>query len=637
MIPRRVLLALTALLPLIGPLPARAQGVLQLEPLTGDLTLDFNGYAWSSQGSPGSSTNILRESVGVRFGGSVLSRRLLTFDLSLRPAFTQGRWSTGEISDNGQRTNLYGSGHVGLFTGRPLSLWARAHRSRDEFSGLYGQETRSDAEGYAVGANFTSPYLNANVSYNDNRSDAVWSSPTSAPSRRVQDRNQLTLNVTNSKTRVRFDRLEVQDEARPVGFLRYRTLATNRQRWGKGSTLLSRFTYTDQRGAGAVQSLLWGQNVHLQHTRQIATDLRYSLTDVESPGERVRGWTAGINESVRLSPQLAILLDGSGSRQSASVGRVQNWRIQPRVRANTRYSNGVRLGVGGSVGYRWRIQETGDGGTRTVIGEVHVVPPAGRFLLEEIDPDPTSVRITNEEGTVLYEPGSDYRLFDAGSFLEVIVEPGGRILVGETLLVDYEHRVFGSSRSELFSWSYGIDLQYKGLQVYHSLAADDRVRSTNPDDPNTGDNRNVVGGIRFQSATPLGALTLTGEWRETSLAQEKTELLLASADLGYAINDRWRGTAGVGWSTRRDGLRYDLYRAFARVQWRATRTVQAYADLSANAWERIDQNETYVGMAVGADWAVGLLTVGARFERRHIDSGPLRVQNRLSIRASRRF
>ena len=112
---------------------------------------------------------------------------------------------------------------------------------------------------------------------------------------------------------------------------------------------------------------------------------------------------------------------------------------------------------------------------------------------------------------------------------------------------------------------------------------------------------------------------------------------MASADLGYSINDRWRGTAGIGWSTRRDGLRYDLYRAFARVQWRATRTVQAYADLSANAWERIDQDETYVGMAVGADWAVGLLTVGARFERRHIDSGPLRVQNRLSLRASRRF
>ena len=634
---RRLLLGLAALLPLLGPGAVRAQGILQLDPLRGDVTLDFNGYSWNSQGSPGSSTNVLRESLGVRLGGAVISPRLVGFDLSLRPALTQGRWATGEASDTGHRTNLYGSGQLRLLNGFPVSMWARVHRSRDEFSGLYGQETRSDTEGFGVGANFTSRYLSANLSYNENSSDALWSSPTSDLTRRVQDRNQFTLNVTNSKTRVRFDRLEVEDQARPVGLRRSTTSATNRQRWGKGSTLLSRFYYTDQEGAGAVESLLWGQNARLQHTRQIATDLRYSLTDVKSPGERVRGWTTGIHESVRLSPRLAFLLDGSGSRQSASVGTVQNWRIQPGVRANARLHGGLRLGAGASVGYRWRNQETGEGGTRTVIGEEHVVPAAGRFLLDELEPDPTTVQVTNEDGTLLYEPDADYRLFATGSLLEVVVLPGGRIATGETVLVDYEHRVFGSSSSELLSWSYGLDLQWRGLQVYHSLSADDRVSSTNPDDPNTGDNRNAIAGVRFQSATPVGALTLNGEWRETSLGQENTELILLDADLGYTISDRWRGTAGAGWSTRRDGVRYDLVRAFARVQWRAMRTIQAYADLSANAWDRVDQDETYLGLAVGADWTVGLLTVGARFERRHIDSGTLRVQNRLQLRASRKF
>ena len=635
--PRGIVLALAALTALVGPSVGWAQGILQLEPITGDVTLDFNSYASSTTGSSGSATRILRESLGVRFAGSLYRPSAVRFDISLRPALSQGRWTTGDISDNGNRSTLYGSGQLRFLTGSPVSLWARAHRSRDEFSGLFGQETRSETEGFQFGADFRSPYLNANVSYLENESDALWSTPGTAPRRRLQDRSQLILNVTNSKTRVRFDRLELQDELRPTGFLRYRTLATNRQRWGKGSSLLSRFSYTNQQGSGTVQSLLWGQNVHLQHTRLIATDLRYSVTDVSTPGEQIKGWTAGFNESVRLSEKLALLLDGSGSRQTANVGSVQNWRIQPRVRYNTRLPGDIRLAVGGGVGYRWRIQDTGEGGTRSVIGESYVVPPSGRFLLEELNPDPTTVRITNDEGSVLYDPGADYRLFESGSFLEVIIEPGGRILPGETLLVDYDHFVFGSSRAELLSWNYGIDLQVKGLQLYHSLASDDRVRTTNPDDPYSGDNRNAIAGIRFQSATPVGALTLNGEWRETSLGQEKTELMLVDADLSFLISQRWRGTAGAGWSTRRDGFRYDLYRAYGRVQWNATRTLQAYADLAANSWERIDQNELFVSGAIGVDWNVALLTVGARLERRHIDSGPTRIQNRIMVRASRRF
>jgi hypothetical protein len=637
MMRRGFALAFAALAPLIGPEIARAQGILQLEPITGDLTIDFNSYATSTTGYSGSATRILRESLGVRFAGSLYSPSAVRFDIALRPALSQGRWRTGDVSDNGNRSTLYGSGQLRFLSGSPVSLWARAHRSRDEFSGLFGQETRSDSEGFQFGADLRNPYLNANVSYMENSSDALWSTPGTAPRRRVQDRRQFTLNVSNSKTRVRFERLEVEDQARPVGFLRYRTLATNRQRWGKGSSLLSRFTYTDQAGSGAVRSTLWGQNVHLQHTSAIATDLRYSVTDVTTSSEQVKGWTAGFNESVRLSPKLAFLLDGSGSRQTANVGSVQNWRIQPRVRVNTRLPAGIRLAVGGGIGYRWRIQDTGDGGTRSVVGESYVVPPSGRFLLEELNPDPTTVRVTNAEGTVLYDPGADYRLFESGSFLEVIVLPGGRILPGETLLIDYDHVVFGSSRAELLSWNYGIDLQVKGLQLYHSLASDDRVSTTNPNDPNTGDNRNVIAGIRFQSATPLGALTLNGEWRETSLGQEKTELMLLDADLSFLISERWRGAAGVGWSTRQDGFQYDLYRAYGRVQWNVSRYLQAYADLSANAWERIDQDELYMGGAVGVDWNVALLTVGARLERRHIDSGPMRVQNRIMIRASRRF
>ncbi|MGW8283594.1 MAG: hypothetical protein ACWGON_09870 [Gemmatimonadota bacterium] len=513
-----------------------------------------------------------------------------------------------------------------FLSGSPVSLWAGARRTRGELNGLFGQETTTEVEGFDVGATFRSPYLNANVSYNENQSDNMWSSPTTAPMRRIQDRSMLLLNVTNSKTRVR-----------EIGFLRYRTLATNRQRWGKGSSLLSRLNYSDQSGSGTAQSFLWGQNAHLQHTALISTDLRYSVTDVKSPVEHIKGWTAGFNEMVRVSRELAFLLDGLGSRQTASVGSVQNWRIQPKVQINTMIPAGFRLSVGAGVGYRWRNQDTGAGGTGTVIGEQHVVPSSGRFLLDELYTNPATVRITSEDGSILYDPGADYRLFESSGFMEVIVLAGGRILTGESLLVDYEYTVFGSDDTQYLSWQYGLNLQWKGWQLYHSFATDDQVKSSNPLSPDVGENRNAIAGIRCQSATPVGALSVTGEWRETTQADGTTALVLLEADLGFQISERWRGSAGAGWSTRSDGVRYDLARAFGRVSWRTSRTLQTYADVSANAWERPGSSERFIGGAIGVDWSVGLMTVGARLEHSHLDSGPDRVRTRFSIRASRKF
>jgi hypothetical protein len=356
------------LLSLASPVDGRAQGILQLEPLSGDLTLDYDGYRSEATDVPLATTRTLRESISVRLRGAVSDPGLVGFDLALRPSFAQQGWSSGSFSDTGNRNTLYGSAGLRLLATGPVSLSFNGRRSRDSFRGLFDQATESEVDGFNVSGKFRGELLSASVTYNETHSDVVFRSASAPLTRRVQDRSRLFLTASNRKTRVRFERLEVNDLARPTDFLRYQTFATNQQRWGKGSTLMSRFAYTLQEGAGGVETVTWGQNSHLQHTRLISSDLRYTLTDTETSSGRIRGWTAGLNEMVRLSPKLAFMLAGSGSQQTADVGRVTNWRVMPRFSANTRLPAGMRLSFGAGVGYRWRDRDTGEGGTQAVVG-----------------------------------------------------------------------------------------------------------------------------------------------------------------------------------------------------------------------------------------------------------------------------
>ena len=277
-------------------------------------------------------------------------------------------------------------------------------------------------------------------------------------------------------------------------------------------------------------------------------------------------------------------------------------------------------------------------GFGTAIAERHVVPPPLRFLLDIPNADPSSVRITSEDASIVYEPGPDYRLFASGLFVEVIVEPGGRIQEGQLVLVDYRFALLPTADGGIVRWEYNLSFSVKGFQLYHSLSADEKTGQTESEVPLFGETDNAIAGMRFDSSLPIGALRLVGEWRRTAVAGQASELFSFDGSLGFRITTDLRGHATLGWSSRRDGDRWDIFHGFANVIWTPVRSLNVSGTLSANHWERsVGGRQRFFGATIGADWTLGRLTAGLRFEHNTFDYRVGRADNRVIARIKRTF
>ncbi len=633
--------ALLATLILPSPASLHAQGILRLEPLHGDIGIGYDGRLNASEAPSSSRTQVLREWIGVRVAGSVVDPGLAQFHLNLRPAFSQGWWSgTGfEGTDTGGRQGLFGDAMVQLFSTGPVSLNARVFRSRDIIESRFDQRTETDSEGFVVSGNFRSKYLNVNAVYDESESDGVFTSLVSSPGRRYTDRKQFMLVAQNSKTRVRYQRLERDDLLRVDDeYLRHQLIGTNDQRWGKGSNLRSRVGYTLQEGTGSTETLNLGQSVHLQHTGEVATNLNWFLNNSQTRFDDARGWGASLTETVRPSRSVMLSLTGGFEGRSFTAGNSGSWRVMPRAQFTHELTPGMLFSAGGGLGYQYRSQENAEDGFGTAVGERHVVPQSLRFLLGQPMIDPTSVRLISEDALIAFEQGFDYRLNASGPFLEVIALPGGRMLSGTVVLADYRFELLPTADGGILRWEYNLSLAVGGLQVYHSLSGDQKQGQTETEVPLFGETDNAIAGIRYDTESPIGNLHFDGEWRRTAFDGIASQLYAVNASTGFSFARQWRGGAGIGWSSRRDGTRWDMFRGYGKLIWTPIPRLNVTGTLSAHQWERdIGGSERFIGAAVGADWTVRQLTAGIRYEHNAYVRNLDRSENRLMIRISRAF
>jgi hypothetical protein len=638
---RLLVLLLAVLSPFTSPSTASGQGILQVEPLHGELTLGYDGRV-NRSGAANSNTQLLREWVTVKLGGSVLGPNIAAFDLALRPAFSQGWWTGSSIegTERGGRNGLYGDGNLTLFKGENVEIGGRLFRSQDIVESRFDQRTESDAEGFVVRGNFRSTYMNVSAVYDQNSTDAIWTSAVASGGRRLLDRSQFAAFVTNSKTKLRFRRLTFDDLLRQDDeYLRNTFSGTNDQKWGKGSRLQSRVNWTEQEGAGAVRNLNWGQSVHLQHTRDISTNLSYYVSDVSTMFDDTNGWGTVLHEAVRLDDSWRLSLDLGADGRKSNRGSFFNWRVMPRGQVTVPLPAGIRFDGGAGVGYQYRSQETAEeGGYGSILAEPHVVPISRRFLLDQPNADPATVRVTSEDAVVTYTEGTDYRLFESGVFLEVIALPGGRILPEQSVFVDYRFALLPTADGGIVRWEYNIAFTVKGFQLYHSLAGDEKAGQTENETPLFGETDNAIAGIRYDAPTPLGPVRLAGEWRRTAFNGVASESFSLDGSLSFGLGPKLLGRFGAGWSSRRDGSRYYMFRALTRLTWKPLRRLNVYGDLSAYAYEySTSGGESFFGGAIGADWVVGRTAIGGRLERSRWDRSLVRNETRFVVKLSRAF
>jgi len=619
---------------------ARGQGLILRRP-TGELVVGYDGQRSTAPDAPTATNQVVREWLAVQLRGAIYSPGLLSFDLNLRPALSQLSWDFADEHQTGNRDDLYGSASVRLLSRSPLSFTAQGYRSQQNFTGTFDTRSDSEGSGYLFGGSFRNPYLSLTARYQRNEADVLTTSPGTEATRRFQRTRQALVTAQNSKTRITLDRFELDDLLRPNDYRRDRLLASNRQRWGKGSSLVSSFQYWDQEGTGTAEVFVWDQAVLLRHTRDVSTSIRYSLTDQQTPNDFNRGWTAGLTESVRLSRSLSASLAGRGDSRKSQLGRFQNYYVDGTVAGSTTIPGRFRLAGSVGGGYRWREQQTGAGGVATVIGEQHEVGPSRRFLLDQLQADPASVRATSEDATVLYERGLDYRLFRSGVFIEFVALPGGRIETGSVVLLDYRYNLLPSASGEAVRVIYSLDLSRGGFRAYHRNTME--LPTEEDPIPLFSDSRQTVTGVGLQTATPVGLADFGAEWSYNRIQPVESNVYLVRGGLGLALDRRWRGRLEARWSSRRNGARYDILEGSSYLEWAPQPRLRLFGELSGYDWTQeaseapIELRGRFVGVGVGAEWKPGLLTLAIRYDRLHWDESTNLAQDRLFASLARRF
>lgn len=617
---------------------ASGQG-LRLEPIEGALLLGFDGLTSRPEGVPDSyDRGTLREALLVDLRGSLYSPRLLAFDLSLRPTFRQDRWSDPAGTDAAGSRQLFGSAAVRLLPAGPVSLGFRAHRSEDLIRGRFDQRADSESRGLQLTSALRTAYMSVIASYDRSSGEVAWTSGPQAGVVRVRDQSRLRLRAQSSKTQASFERVETREVERDESVY-YRAQVNNRQRWGKGSSLVSRFNYNLREGDPGSEALSWGQSARLQHTRDVYTSLGYNLFGSETRLGTDRGWSVSAGETVRLSPNVGLALSGSFDRRSSEAGRFTDARIQPEANFTLRLPAGARLQGRFGVGYRWRSRETGDGGLAAIVGEVHQVDESNRFFLEQLFPRPSSVRITSEDQVLHFELGIDYRLTESGPLLEVTVLPSGRIQTGDVLLVDYEYEVLPSVEGGSLLANYGLTISLGGLSAYHTRALES-PRDEGPTDvaaPLFTESDFLTAGLRYAAPTPLGQLSVGAEWQRAEYPPSISDVYTASAGLGFFLGREWKGRAGARWSLRRNGGRYDIGEIEAAMTWTANPRLALTAEVSGYEWRDDPRRQRFAGLTLGLDWRFAKLTAGVRFDHLTWSYANDKSDDRLIVRLARSF
>jgi hypothetical protein len=202
------------------------------------------------------------------------------------------------------------------------------------------------------------------------------------------------------------------------------------------STFFSELSYLNQSGDFAQERLRFDNRLHLQHTPKFETNYTYTYSDDTILGQQQTSHRATAAFRHRLFDSLITtgiagvqLQDFDGASNTSDYFASISWNYSKRVPLGT-FSADLTL----SYDYQ-------DNSARTapilVADEAHVFTDPIGVVINQRNVVPSSIRITDPTGLVLYRPNLDYLVVPFGDRTEIRRVPTGLIPEGAGVLVDY--------------------------------------------------------------------------------------------------------------------------------------------------------------------------------------------------------
>lgn len=311
------------------------------------------------------------------------------------------------------------------------------------------------------------------------------------------------------------------------------------------ATLRSSVRYFDRDSALTSSSVHIEEELRLRHSDTLTSGLRYELRNLDSfsglasESRRKSAWIhhrlwGSLETNLRVGRMSLTSLTG-GSDQDVAQLLLDYTKNLP--------GGGKLRGRYGST-YERRDSLRGDGQLQ-VTRERHLTRFGVPSRLDHPAVIPSSVVVTDELETTIFEEDVDYEIRFIGEFAEILPLPGGRISDGQAIFVAY--RVEAPAMSEFASRrdDFNLSVDYSWIRPFFGYQSSSNDLLKGRPDSLLDDRRERFAGVRFSKNGPRLKLVSFNEIRSRKSGLLAFESLRLADGLSYSPTRSWTLTANL--------------------------------------------------------------------------------------------
>lgn len=631
--PKPAMLAIVLGGMLTGPV-LQAQTPFRMAGGFGEAGFRIDGEQIAFRPGTGSSGVELREWFQIPLSGVLFGPGAVAYDIAFRPTFQQ-RYQTN-VDNPLQARYLDANGRLGLMPGRSLSLQLTGARATGSSSGGFGGRQEFHRTQLLGSLGWQNPYLMAQLTAARRTSDdRWWDAVGGSPLQQVAVERSLGLSLNNSKTQIDVQRLDYQDRINAFQYQTWNGAGLHTLRWGKGSRLLSSYELGEQSGSFENSRRAWSEQLHLQHTRAVATEYYYRQNRTAVGVVAGRSDAYGGRVSVRPVPWAALSFEASQAVGNNDGTRREVTAFSPGAGVTIPIAAGVSFSGSGLTSFESRDSRGAPDVPVAVPDEPHIIPAGRSFTLDQAPVDTASVLVRNASGSLIYQRDADYLLVPVGPAVRIDVPPTSRIVVGDQVRVSYVYLAPAADGPSV-AFEYDLGLRWPFGDLSHRRSR--RAARSGADPGGLADFDDQRTSLRLFGHAARGQVSLEASRRDVDRAQQLQHdtQVAGSWVRSFALLSL---NFGVGWSTAHLGpTRADALNGSVGVGWNVSPALRLQGRFEGLQWDQTGAGiQRYLSAALELQWWLGRLQTDVRFEHHYRDYVALQVIDRLSVQMLRRF
>lgn len=618
---------------------AWSQSLLGRVPEAGVFTSEYQNYRLGMSDSVRTARTTMRSMVRLPLAGVLLHENVARYSLSVSPVLRQIRTSSLADTQSERLRELGFQGNAWLLAETPFPISLQALRQSGSRYGDFGTHEEFEEALRAAEVWWRNPFLPMSASVSQRRLRDTWyRSLMELPLARDERYDAVRWSGNNSKSAAAVEHSDFTDLQRGTRVQTRLASIANTLRWGKGSTLASNGSRNDVSGMTEYSRRFWSQSAHVQHTPAVRSNASYTLYSTGSGDRSNSGDAEELSLTARLSPGFHLGFRGRRSAARFGAGEATMMSAGPMLSYGRNFGRRLSVSANAAVYQDWHRRTLHDR-RAYVLDEPFTVDSTRRITLRRPSVDAASLQVQRADRTQIYSAGLDYQVFATEITTELTIIPGGRIAIGDSLLLTYEFLLPAQQPETGTSSEFGTTVTSGPLSLFYRrlilgsqspMAVDFVTISTDE----------VVAGGRFMLERGLRSLDISAEEhrraaRGLTYVTRQGRVGLSARSLGgtvallqLAVN---RTVAG--------DLETQDASATGGVSWWASRAFRLSTEVRGWTWRATNfGSQRLLGGAMGAEFQMGLLSFFLRWEAyaREYGSAPGR-ESILTTRLARRF